>query len=166
MPNQRPYETELPFHKIDAVKLAADMAEINASRPKPRPSLNSVFSLKRNREVLVSRIAERTALAEQAATRLVDIEKLCKEQAKKLRKISKMITADANRPGVGMLRKSLVQQEAIEVRLIEDKEAWTRAYKVHTSIAESTQKQLDIFDATDGKVLNALLEEEALLASL
>jgi ClpP class serine protease len=166
MPAQKPYELEIPFHNIDTVQLAANAAAMTASQPKPRQSLHSIDQLLHQRNILVARIAERGALRDEAATQIVELEKGTKEQAKKLKKIEKLIASSKDRPGVRQFQKEQSNQQYRYEQMLENKAGWERSYKVHCAIVESTKKQLATFDETEGPNLAALIEERDLLDNI
>jgi len=167
MPAQKPYEVGGGWLlNVDTTELAANAAKLTASQPKPRQSLHSIDPLLHQRNVLVNRIAERTKLAEEAAGQCVELEKACKEQNRKIRKIEKLIASSKDRPGVNRVKRELIaQQERLEM-FTESKTAWERSFKVHTAIAEGSKKQLAIFDETEGPNLAALIEERDLLDNI
>lgn len=167
MPAQKPYEVGGGWLlNIDTVELAKTSAALTASQPKPRQSLHSIDQLLHQRNVLVDRIKERTKFAEEAAGQCVELEKTVKEQTRKVKKIEKLIASNKERPGVNRVARELMaQQERLEM-MTESKAAWERSFKVHTAIAESSKKQLAIFDETEGPGLAALIEERDLLADI
>jgi hypothetical protein len=151
-------ELGIDVHRIDAVQLAKNLAEMNKNAPKPNIAIQiaGIPEMRHRYSMLQERVADRTRLAGDAAVNIVATEKHIKEIGKKIRSLEKL-TADPAAMGIGLLRKDLARHRASLEAAQENIADWNRAYKIHTAIAEGAQKQVEAFEKDELPLLNQLI---------
>jgi hypothetical protein len=144
-------------HRIDAVQLAKNLAEMNKNAPKPSIEfeLSSIPEMEHRHLHMQEVITDRALSAGKAAEEVITWEKHCKELGKKIRALEKLTGPEA--VGVGRLRRDLNNHRASLESAQDTLADWNRAYKTHSVIGEAAQKLLAAFNKDELPLLKRLL---------